>query len=110
MMEVETTTGDGGTTTTGAGSSGAPQDSSGTSSPATDDSGGSEDTGNAGDCPALRDAETCDGTEGCLWVGNPQNGECFSEDPEVCPELDMQQCQQHPACDWNNQDAACSPV
>ncbi len=109
-MEAETTTGAGGSTSTGGGSTGGPEDSSGTSSPGTSDSGGSEDTGNADDCQALRDQTTCEDTKGCLWLGNPQNGECISEDPAVCPELEMQQCQQHPACDWNNQDAACSPA
>ncbi|MCA9706121.1 MAG: hypothetical protein KDK70_09760, partial [Myxococcales bacterium] len=86
-------------------------ESSGSSSGGADSSGsGSESTGTPVDCSVQADQKLCEMTEGCVWVGNVQNGECLTLDPAVCPELEMQACQQHPACDWNNQEGACTPA
>ncbi|MCA9652634.1 MAG: hypothetical protein KC501_22140 [Myxococcales bacterium] len=102
----DTTTGE---DATGEGSTGPGpgSESSGTADGGSDSSGGSE-TGSTGACAEAMDTMTCEGTEGCVWLGSPMNGSCWADDPSVCPEIDMQQqCQQHPACEWNNQDDVC---
>jgi len=104
--EGEGTTGEDSAETTGGSSEG----SSGTTAADSSGAGSSESTGAAVDCPAQAELEACEGMEGCVWLGNPQNGECLSGDPSVCAELEMQVCQQHPACDWDNQGDVCEPV
>ncbi len=84
--------------------------STGTPGEGSSGSGDSGSTGNPGECGAQMDVKACEATDGCVWVGNAQNGECLSADPEICPDLEMQQCQQHPACAWNNMDGMCAPV
>lgn len=69
------------------------------------------DTGAAGSCAELEDMKTCEGDEGCLWLGNPQNGACIGAGSEVCETLDAQQaCNMHPACAWDNAAGACGPA
>lgn len=92
----------------GSGSSG-PSEGSTTTGADSGSSGGSG-TGAVLECDELADLETCEAAMGCLWLGNMQNGACLPDDATICPELEMQQCQLHPLCDWSNQDAACMPV
>lgn len=101
-------------TTTGEdaeGTSTGPSEGTTSTGPSVDSSGtAGSGTGAPGECAEAMDEETCTMTEGCVWLGNPMNGSCLLDDPSVCPELEMQQCQQHPACDWSNQDAMCGPA
>lgn len=107
--EATTSTDPSTTTSGGEGSSGSSGPDEGSTTTAAD--GGSSETGGStgspGDCEAQADQETCETTMGCLWLGSMQNGVCLLDDPSVCPGLDMMQCQQHPACDWDNQAAEC---
>lgn len=109
-----TSTDPGGTTTTGNSDSGEGSSGPGEgSSSGTAADGGSSETGagtGAIDCPAQADQAACEGTMGCLWLGNMQNGVCVIDDAAICPELEMQACQQHPQCVWSNQDAICDPA
>lgn len=96
---------------TGDGTSTGPvEDGTSTGSGADTSGTAGSETGMPIDCATPMDEQACSVTEGCLWLGNGMNGECFPEDPSACELLGMQGCQQHPACDWNNQDGACAPV
>ncbi len=72
---------------------------------ATDD--GATDTGSMGACAELA-MEDCDADEACVWVGNPNAGTCYPAGAEACAEImQMQACQQHPDCEWSNQEGTC---
>ena len=86
------------------------EDSTGTEGEATE----GETDGDTGPMPAgceeAMDEMTCMEAEGCIWLGNMQNGVCTAEDSGVCEILEMQVCNQHPNCDWDNMAGACNPV
>jgi hypothetical protein len=67
------------------------------------------DTGGADACADL-DMATCETTDGCLWVGNMQNGECVNSDPLQCDGLEMMACNLNPICEWDNMAGTCGPI
>jgi hypothetical protein len=55
------------------------------------------------ECGGFQEQETCDASEGCEWLGSPQQGFCAIEGGggiDVCEELGMQQCNAAPSCEW----------
>lgn len=115
MTTMAMTTADDTTSTSGEDSSGSAGEESGStagdsgSSGGSGDSGSSGTTGNAVDCAPLMMKE-CEMTEGCLWAGNPNNGECISDDPAQCEGLEQMDCMTNPVCAWDNQGATCNPA
>jgi hypothetical protein len=87
--------------------------SSGSSEEGSGDSGGTTTTGTSSgtagsaDCGDL-EMEACDEMRGCSWVGNDQNGECLSDDPSQCEDLERMACMQNPLCAWNNAKRVCT--
>lgn len=112
MTTMAMTTADDTTGTTGENSGSSGEDSGSTaadsgSSGGSGDAGSSGTTGDAVDCAPLMMKE-CEMTEGCLWAGNPNNGECISDDPAQCEGLEQMDCMSNPVCAWDNQGATCN--
>ena len=114
MTTMAMTTADDTTSTTGDEATSSGEDSGSTagdsgSSGGSGDGGSSGTTGEAVDCAPLMMKE-CETTEGCLWAGNPNNGECISDDPAQCEGLEQMDCMSNPVCAWDNQGATCTPA
>ena len=99
----ESATGEASGDTTGGGAT----DSGGATDTGAATGDGATDTGSMGACAdaAMMD---CEADEACVWVGNPNSGACYPAGPEACPDImEMQPCQQHPDCEWSNQEGTC---